>query len=138
MQLGTEAEKEILFLAVTAGAFLGIIYDAFKILRQTLRAKAVGFVCDFVYALMFGAVFFVFSLAQTDYVRLFVLAAMLAGAAMWSCTVGRLFVFLACRTLGFISDRIFLPIIGFVGFIAKFPRAIGGRFVKSSTNFQKK
>lgn len=89
MQLGAAAELEILRDSLIAGVLMGIAYDPFRVIRQTVKLSAVGFVCDFLYALLFGAAFFVFSLDETGYYRGFVLFGMLAGAAMWSFTAGR-------------------------------------------------
>lgn len=134
MQLGSAAETQILGLAVTVGVFMGVIYDLFKIIRHTVKLKAVRFICDFIYALMFGAVFFVFSLAQTNYIRGFALLGMIAGAAMWSFTAGRLCVFIICAFLDFISGKIVVPILAFIN---KTAGRIGRSFVKNCTNFEK-
>lgn len=127
MQLGTETEIQIFTVAVTAGVFLGIIYGLFKLVRRAIPVKAVCFICDLVYALMFGAVFFVFSLAQTNYIRGFLLAGMLAGAAMWHFTFGRLFIFIISAVGRFLSDKIIAPIFKLMH---KILAGIGKPFVK--------
>ena len=83
MQLGTQAELDILGLAVTAGAAMGLIYGLFQIVARLLNFAAVRLICDLTYTLMFGAVYFVFTLAQTNYLRGFVLLGMIGGAAGW-------------------------------------------------------
>ncbi|MGN0633850.1 MAG: spore cortex biosynthesis protein YabQ [Oscillospiraceae bacterium] len=133
MQLGVQAETEILRLAVTAGVFMGIIYDALKIVRRMFDKAAVDFLLDFLYAIMFGAVFFVFSLAQTDYVRGFVLFGMLFGAAAWSLTVGRLIVFLITGIFKIFDRLIFSRAVGSIN---KTAAKISGRFVKNSPNLE--
>ncbi|MCD8095122.1 MAG: spore cortex biosynthesis protein YabQ [Ruminococcus sp.] len=110
MQLGVDAEIEVLKNSLLIGVFLGVLYDLFKIVRRTLDLKAATFLCDLLYALMFGSVYFVFTLAQTDYVRGFVLAAMLLSAAAWSFTAGRLYVFLTVKLLNFAAKVITMPI----------------------------
>jgi hypothetical protein len=133
MQLGTAAETEIFGLAVTAGAFLGLIYGLFAVIRSTLKLKAVCFICDFLYAVMFGAVFFVFSLAQTGYVRGFILVSMLAGAVMWHFAIGRFGVRLISAVLNAVLRKTVMPIMGL---IHKTSSVIHTRFVKNYTNLK--
>lgn len=133
MQLGAAAEIEILKAAVIAGVFMGALYSLFSVVRKTLRIKCVGFVCDLLYALAFGAVFFVFSLALTDYLRFFVLAGMAAGAAMWCATLGRLIVWALCGILDFLGKRLVLPVLDKV---YKTVTTLGGKFVECHTNYK--
>lgn len=133
MQLGTDAEIEILKTAAVAGVFMGMLYDMFAVVRKTLRIKCISFICDLLYALMFGAVFFVFSLAMTDYLRLFVLTGMAAGAVMWSMTFGRLFVYLLCGILNGFGKWVALPVLDNV---YKTVTAAGRKIVKTHTNYK--
>jgi hypothetical protein len=133
MQLGTEAEREIFIFAIEAGVVLGVIYDLLAIVRRTVSLRAVTFVCDLVYSLMFGSVFFVFSLEQTGYLRFFVFCAMVIGTVIWHFTLGRAAVWAVCRLLGLFCDKILLPTIGGIHKIVMF---IVGLFVKNNTNFE--
>lgn len=100
MQLGTQAELDILGLAVTAGAAMGLIYGLFQIVARRLNFAAVRLICDLTYTLMFGAVYFVFTLAQTNYLRGFVLLGMIGGAAGWHFAIGRFAVRGAAAVFG--------------------------------------
>lgn len=135
MQLGAEAEIEILKAAVAAGVFMGAVYSLFAVVRKTLGIKTVGFICDLIYALMFGAVFFVFSLALTDYLRIFVLIGMAAGAVMWCMTFGRLIVWAVCGMLNGLGKWVLLPALDKV---YKTVTIIGGKFVECHTNYKKR
>ena len=101
MQLGTAAELEILRDSVIAGVLMGAVYDIFRVARHVVKLSAVRFVCDFVYALLFGAAFFVFSLDETNYYRGFILFGMLAGTVMWTATIGRLLSAAAEKIIAF-------------------------------------
>lgn len=114
MQLGTGAELEVMRLAAQAGIFLGIIYDLFKVVRRTIKLRAAEFLSDLVFALMFGSVFFVFSLSQTNYLRGFIFIGMAAGAAMWSLTVGRLLTFLLTKTIGLCCTAVTVPVFALI------------------------
>ena len=90
MQLGTAAELEILRDAAAVGCLLGAVYGVPAVIRRLCGKTAVWFFCDFVYSLFYGAVFFIFTLSQTDYYRFFVIAAMLFGTVLWHFSVGKL------------------------------------------------
>ncbi len=119
MQLGTAAELDILRDSVIAGVLAGVAYDVFRVIRHTLKFAAVGFVCDLIYALLFGAAFFVFSLDETNYYRSFVLFGMIAGAAMWCFTAGRLLSAAAERIIAFIMEILAFLLKPFVVIINK-------------------
>lgn len=130
MQLGTAAELEILRDSVIAGVLMGVVYDAFRVIRHTVGLRAVWFVCDLVYALFFGAAFFVFSLDETDYYRGFILFGMLAGASMWSATAGRALCAAAEKIIALaikITAFIFKP---FVVILHKLKSCIHSAFVR--------
>ena len=109
MQLGTNAEIEVLKISLTAGIAFGVVYDILAVLRRLLPGRAVTFVCDMFYALLFAAGYFTVSLALTNYLRGFVLTAMLAGAAAWHFTAGRGAVWLISRTVSLAVRKILLP-----------------------------
>ena len=120
MQLGTAAEIEILRDSLIAGVMLGAVYDIFRVIRRIVRLPAVGFVCDFFYALIFGAAFFVFSLDETNYYRGFILFGMLAGAVMWIVTVGRALSALAAGIITFFIHLAAVPFRYIVVILHKF------------------
>lgn len=134
MQLGTGMELEILRLAMTVGVFMGAIYTLFSVVRRILRAAVAVFICDFVYALMFGTVFFVFSLAQTDYIRGFIFIAMAIGAVLWQLSLGRIVTAFFYKFADAADKFIIYPAISV---IAKISRMIGRIFVKSDTISEK-
>ena len=115
MHLGTFAELELLKNAVIAGVLLGVVYDFFRVIRHTSRSRAAGFVCDLLYSLLFGAAFFVFSLSQTGYYRGFLLVGMIAGAAMWSATVGKALSVAAERIIDLILGHLLFPVMSSLG-----------------------
>lgn len=133
MQLGADAEIEILKAAVAAGVFMGAVYSLFAVVRRTLRTRTAAFVVDLFYALCFGAVFFVLSLALTDYLRMFVLAGMAAGAVMWCMTFGRLIVWAACGILDALGRRVIRPVLDKS---YKVVTAAYGKFVECHTNYK--
>lgn len=127
MQLGTEAELELLKNAVILGVMMGVVYDLFRVIRHTLPAAAVRFACDLLYSLSFGAVFFVFSLSQTGYYRGFLLAGMLAGTVMWSATVGKALSFAAEKLIAAVT---YLPARLIVGSVHKICTSTAAFFVR--------
>lgn len=133
MQLGAEAEIEVFKAAVVAGVFMGAVYSLFAVIRRTVKIKCAGFFADLFYALIFGAVFFVLSLALTDYLRMFVLAGMTAGTVMWCMTFGRLIVWTACGILDALSKRVISPAMDKA---YKIVTGIGGKFVECHTNYK--
>ena len=130
MQLGTAAELEILRDSLIAGVLMGIAYDPFRVIRHKLSLPVVRFACDFLYALLFGAAFFVFSLDETDYFRGFILFGMLAGAAMWSFTAGRAVTALAEGILALFGKIPAFILNPFIVILHKSANAISPAFVK--------
>ena len=133
MQLGTDAEREVLAAAVVTGLALGVLYSLFAVIRRTLKSRAVTFSADLLYTIIYGVVFCVMSLALTDYYRFFVLAGMLLGTAGWCLTAGRLLVWLLCGIVGAAVDHLILPLIDKA---YKLVTAVGVKFVESHTNFK--
>ena len=115
MHLGTSSELELLKNAIIAGVLLGVVYDFFRVIRHTSRSRAVGFVCDLFYSLIFGAAFFVFSLSQTGYYRGFLFVGMLAGTVMWSATAGKALSLAAERITGILLGHLLFPVTRFLG-----------------------
>ena len=129
MQLGTSAETEILKNAFITGVFMGAAYGVFAAARRLIPCRAAGFLCDLVYSLLFGGVYFLFTLSQTGYYRGFVLLSMLAGAVLWHASAGRLLVGISCAA----AERVTHTIVVGINKICRFLKV---RFVKVHTNFR--
>lgn len=134
MQLGTETELIVLRDSIVIGAAMGAVYDIFRVIRRLISRRVAEIICDFVYTLIFSFVFFIASLAMTDYLRGFILAGMLIGAAMWCASVGRASVFAVTAVLrgvgGIVRKIIIAP-------IAKICRCIAHKFRQSAVNLKK-
>lgn len=129
MELGTAAELDILRDSLIAGVLMGMVCGVFRVVRLLAGRPAVGFVCDLLCALVFGAAFFIFSLDETNYFRGFILFGMLAGALMWCATLGRLLTGLMAKLLGFpIAAAVFIAGKSVV-ILHKLARLIRGVFV---------
>lgn len=141
MQLGAAAEIEILRTAAAVGIFLGIIYDVFKALRLTVKRYAAVIFCDIAFTLIFGAVYFVFSLSQTDDLRGFVLTGMLAGTAMWCMTLGRLEALALSKTahlcVSAVTSAVHIALKPLVAFINKIKADMRKIFVNSKPKSEK-
>ena len=122
MQLGVSAETQIFLLACTTGLGLGAVYDCLRAFRRSARhGKAAIFIEDFLYALFFGAVFFIFAAAHTGQLRFFIFVGMILGAA------------------GKISQAVWKYFGCHIAeFIAKIALFIKSVFVKNSPKFQKR
>ena len=95
MSLSPARQYEIFVLAVFAGLSLGAVYDVLRALRRgLLKSRAAENILDFFFSLFAGFVYFVFCTAQAGSARLFVVPAMLLGAAAERFTSGRLICFL--------------------------------------------
>lgn len=140
MQLGTGQELEVLRSAAAVGIFMGAIFDLFSIIRKCTGSGIATFICDFIYALMFGTVFFIFSLSQTNYIRGFILFGMFAGAAAWCATAGRIVSAAVYGALRFISETFICPTIGFIHKIGRLLSRLFvkiGRKLKNAKKFRK-
>ncbi|MGN1133355.1 MAG: spore cortex biosynthesis protein YabQ [Oscillospiraceae bacterium] len=98
MQLATLTEIKIILLGLLLGVVLGIAYDSLRILRIIVKHhKAVVFAEDFVYMLLFGFAFFVFSISYANNIRFFVLISVLAGCLAERLLIGNLIIKLFMR-----------------------------------------
>ncbi len=134
MQLGTETELIVLRDSIVIGAAMGVAYDIFRVIRRLISRRAAEVVCDFVYTLIFSFVFFTASLAMTDYLRGFILAGMLIGAALWCASIGRVVVFAVTAVLRG-AGRIVKKIL--ISPIVKICRCIAHKFRQSAINLKK-
>lgn len=135
MHLEIAAETELFLMACLLGAGMGIIYDFFRVVRNTIKHnKVFVFIEDFIYTLMFGFAFFLFATGLTGGMRGFVLVGMILGCIVERFTVGRGFVLLLTKVMQFVWRVIFDP-IGRI--FAKSFSAINKRIVKKHLNFQK-
>lgn len=135
MQLEIAAETELFLLACLLGTGMGVIYDMFRILRNTVHHnKVFVFAEDFVYTLMFGFAYFTFCTGLTRGIRGFALIGMLAGCIVERLTVGRLVVFALSEVFEMIWKLLFAPITRVV---SKILEAIHKRIVKKQLTFSK-
>ena len=90
--LGAALEWKLLFGAIILGLLLGALYDVFRALRMSLKHNpAVVFVEDFLYVMIFALSFYSYCTELCrGQMRLFVLAGMLAGFAVYLMTLGRI------------------------------------------------
>ncbi|MCD8005578.1 MAG: spore cortex biosynthesis protein YabQ [Oscillospiraceae bacterium] len=112
--LGVTVELQMLGLAAILGAVLGAGYDLLRILRISLRHRFFAvFAEDFLFALLFGGVYFLFSVAMLEgKLRFYVLAGMVAGFAVYLLTLGKIIsgifrtaVNILRKCLNFVSSR---------------------------------
>ena len=101
MQLEISTEIELLMISLLVGAGMGVVYDVIRAFRAVFRhAKAAVFAEDFVYALLFGSVFFIYCTALTNGIRGFVVIGMLIGCVVESLTLG--------RAIRYLTEKVFL------------------------------
>ncbi len=138
MQLGIHAETQIFLLATLAGAGAGAVYDCLRCLRAALpHGKVLCFAEDLLYAVFFGAVYFLFALSQTGQLRFFIFLGMILGAAVERAALGEPIVAAVRALSAFIYKilrKIFSPLFKLID---KFARFIKARFVKNNPNFLK-
>lgn len=134
MQLGTETELAVLMDAIVIGTVMGAVYDIFRVVRRLFGCRAVEIVCDLIYTLLFSFVFFVASLAMTDYLRGFILGGMLVGAVLWCESVGRAAVYVVTKILRCAGRAVKAVLISP---IVKICRYIANKFVQIAVNLKK-
>lgn len=136
MQLGVTLETQIFLLACIIGAGLGAIFDCLRVFRVMIKHNNVMvFIEDFAYTLFFGAVFFIFAIAQANQLRFFMLVGMLLGALVERAMLGNIVVFIVRKITEFIWRFLLSPV---VKFIDKSARYIGSEFVKKYPIFKKR
>lgn len=136
MQLGVSAETQIFLLACTTGLGLGAVYDCLRAFRRSARhGKAAIFIEDFLYALFFGAVYFIFAAAHTGQLRFFIFVGMILGALMERIALGNFVVAAAGKISQAVWKYFGCHIAEFIAKIALFIKSV---FVKNSPKFQKR
>ena len=106
MQLATLTEIKIILLGLLLGAVLGVVYDLLRILRIIIRHhKAVVFAEDFIYMLIFGFAFFVFSISFANNIRAFVLFSIMAGCLAERLLIGNFIVKFSVRIRGIVFKK---------------------------------
>lgn len=136
MQISITRETQIFLLSCVAGLGLGAIFDCFRVLRAAIRhTNFLVFIEDFIYAVFFGVVYFIFAIAQAGQLRFFIFIGMLLGAFIERILLGNIVVFIVRKISEFIWRFFVSPIADFIAKIALF---ISSRFVKKCPIFQKK
>ncbi len=126
----TLPEQTLIFLrAFAAGALLAVLYTALSCIRAVSeRNGRLLFFGDLLFALLAGAVSFLYSLAVSDgQLRAYVIAAELAAFFAVYLTLGRLLVQGARRLAGYIKrlcGRLLKPITALISRIAASARRI--------------
>jgi len=92
--------------ALVMGAAVGLLYDAFRILRVRVRLPLLGGVLDLLFWLVVTVALFVYTTtAGSGEVRLYIVAAVLLGAAAYFWLLSR-WGFVACAyTTGSVSPE---------------------------------
>lgn len=135
MQLGVAAETQVFLLSCLAGAGLGAVYDCLRVFRTAVKHnKAMLFIEDFVYALFFGFIYFIFGAAQTGQLRFFTFVGMTIGALLERIVLGNIVVSAVNAVTSFIWRIFISPAAGFIAKIALF---IKSAFVKKYPKFHK-
>ncbi len=135
MQLGVATETQVFLLSCLCGVALGAVYDCLRVLRATVRhGKILLFVEDFLYALFFGFVYFIFAAAQTGQLRFFTFLGMVMGALLERITIGNAVVAVVNAIVGFVWRFAVAPVSRFIAKIALF---IKSAFVKKYPKFHK-
>lgn len=135
MQLGIALETELFLLSVVLGAALGVVADIVRVARALLyHPKALVFVEDFAYVLLFGFALYTFCTGLTGPIRGFALVGMVLGALLERLSFGNAIVYLLRKVLETLKKLVFSP-------IGRFMTKIGGfikrRFVKKCLNFKR-
>ncbi len=87
--------------ALVMGAAVGLLYDAFRILRVRVRLPLLGGVLDLLFWLVVTVALFVYTTtAGSGEVRLYIVAAVLLGAAAYFWLLSRWFLKLGYRLAG--------------------------------------
>lgn len=101
MELGFLAQSTAFLHAILTGAVLGVVYGGFRFVQTAFSfSKPALFVSDMLFMLLSSLVIFADSLAfLSGHVRLYLVAGVALGFALYRLTLGRLFV------------RLYLPVI---------------------------
>ncbi len=98
MHLGVKVETEVFLLSYLCGVGLGLMYECLRIFRAVISHKKFVIQAeDFLYALFFGAVYFIFAVAETGQMRFFTLVGMLSGAVVERALLGNFIVSLIAK-----------------------------------------
>ena len=105
---GVSLELRLLLGAALLGMLLGAAYDLFRALRLSFKhSPAAVFFEDFLFVLIFGLNFYIFSTALCrGEIRLFVVAGMLAGFFAYLATLGRIVSLIVAKAVGYVKKGI--------------------------------
>lgn len=98
---GTGRELRLAVYSVITGAVMGAVYEIFRTIRQGIRHnKWAVMIEDVIFTLLFGIVYYAFSVELTKGVmRFFVLLGMLIGFAIYLDSLGKLLYGIIKRVL---------------------------------------
>lgn len=115
------AQETLYFLhACLLGAVLGVVYDCLRVFRNTVMHSGwLMFLEDFLYALLFGLVWFVFCTDLTGGVRGFVLFGMVLGCMLQRFALGNWSVKLISKVTSFVWNILLKPFKAVFGRIFK-------------------
>ena len=95
--------------ALVMGAAVGLLYDAFRILRVRVRLPLLGGVLDLLFWLVVTVALFVYTTtAGSGEVRLYIVAAVLLGAAAYFWLLSRWFLKLGYRLADLVGETYLL------------------------------
>ena len=123
--------------ALVMGAAVGLLYDAFRILRVRVRLPLLGGVLDLLFWLVVTVALFVYTTtAGSGEVRLYIVAAVLLGAAAYFWLLSRWFLKLGYRLadlVGVLWRVLTLPVV----FLLRLCKKIG-KTAKKSLHYRRK
>ena len=123
--------------ALVMGAAVGLLYDAFRILRVRVRLPLLGGVLDLLFWLVVTVALFVYTTtAGSGEVRLYIVAAVLLGAAAYFWLLSRWFLKLGYRLadlVGVLWRVLTLPVV----FLLRLCKKIG-KTAKKSFHYRRK
>lgn len=128
------AQETVYFLhSCLLGAVMGVVYDFFRVLRNTVRHNRVMvFAEDFLYSVIFGMSFFLFGTDLTGGIRGFILVGMISGCMLQRAVLGNWSVKLISKVTGFIWNILLAP---FKVVFTRIVRIINKRIVKKCLIF---
>ncbi len=135
MQLGVAVETQVFLFSCLAGLGLGAAYDCLRVFRTLIpHNKIFIFIEDFLYALLFGFVYFVFAIEGSGQLRFFILVGMLIGALLERILLGNFVVFVVGAVANVIWKYIVNPVVSFITKIALIIKPV---FVRNTPTFRK-
>lgn len=130
MEIWVSEQALFLLGALGLGAAVGLVYDLLRILRVRLPVPFVGGVLDLLFWVMVTVALFVYTtVAGRGEVRIYLLAGVAIGGALYFRALSRCFLWLGYRVADF---------IGAVWHIVTLPVVVLVKLLKKSENPQKR